>query len=836
MRVRARKVSRRKKSRRKSRLKPRRARAAEERSAEALAQLEAAIQAREAAEERARNEAAAYAAAELKVREEAEAKIAAERRTREEAEKRAREEAELRIEAERAARAEAEAKADSERRAREEAERLAREEAQTQTEAARQARAEAEAKYEAARAAREQAEARAEDERRLRADAESRIEAEKQAREETERRAKEEVDRLAREEEERRARDEADRKAEQARREQERQEIESRIEAERKAREEAEAQAAAERKAREEAEARARADMEAQIDAERRAREEAEKRSRELAGDNTAAARQALEEAERKAEQARKIREEAEARLAEEKRAREQMEARMVREATVRAKLIARMEDERRARSAAEDRAKMEAVARVMQQREFQEKSETEVQQRVEGELKARQRAELDAEIQARREAEERAKVAAVERARQKEEEAQRAAMLLPRKRRNVAVPIAIAAIVLVIAAGALLQFMPLTPWASSAEKVFEERIGEPVSIGTMRYSLFPPELRMENVLIGRQQDIKVPSLAIAMGVGDLFSETKTIERVELQSPTIDQDALPRVLNWARAPVGPARTSVERVSARGARLQLRGMEPITLNAEAQIGKDGAVAKASFRLGDGGLAGDIVPKGDSVSLAVKGAKFTPPIGPAFVFEAIELTATITRAEMKDIQATASLYGGKVKAQGQARYDAGVAVSGSFAIDNLSLEPLVALFSRDVSITGGADMKGTFTLQGESLDKLFSQSRVDVGFAANRGSINNIDFVRAAQGPARDGVRGGRTRYTNMSGVLTVAGARASIQHLRVSSDSMAAAGAFDLSLPKGELNGRIGIQVGPRGTVVAQSNVAITGDARNPVLR
>ena len=49
----------------------------------------------------------------------------------------------------------------------------------------------------------------------------------------------------------------------------------------------------------------------------------------------------------------------------------------------------------------------MEAVARVMQQREFEEKSETQSKEREEGDLKARQQAEVDADVKARREAEE---------------------------------------------------------------------------------------------------------------------------------------------------------------------------------------------------------------------------------------------------------------------------------------------------------------------------------------------------------------------------------------------------------------------------------------------
>jgi hypothetical protein len=70
---------------------------------------------------------------------------------------------------------------------------------------------------------------------------------------------------------------------------------------------------------------------------------------------------------------------------------------------------------------------------------------------------------------------------------------------------------------------------------------------------------------------------------------------------------------------------------------------------------------------------------------------------------------------------------------------------------------------------------------------------------------------------------------------MSGNVAVNANRASIQQFRIASDSMSAAGGFEIQ-PKGELAGRLGIQVGPRGTVVAQGNVAISGDVRNPVLR
>src|SRR5690606_18327366 len=155
------------------------------------------------------------------------------------------------------------------------------------------------------------------------------------------------------------------------------------------------------------------------------------------------------------------------------------------------------------------------------------------------------------------------------------EEEAARAAARV-RKPRKVLVPVAIALAVLLGAALALLHVMPLTPWVANAEKIASERIGETVTIGTMRYSLFPtPALTLEGVAVGVQQDIRIPVAVVGMGLGELLADTKRVHSLELQSPALSQDALARVLAWARAPAGAQRAAVEHVSVRGARIALR---------------------------------------------------------------------------------------------------------------------------------------------------------------------------------------------------------------------------------------------------------------------
>src|SRR5690606_23303163 len=137
---------------------------------------------------------------------------------------------------------------------------------------------------------------------------------------------------------------------------------------------------------------------------------------------------------------------------------------------------------------------------------------------------------------------------------------------------------------------------------------------------------------------------------------------------------------------------------------------------------------------------------------------------------------------------------------------------IVVDGRFYVDNLALEPLVAAFTPGVIVSGTGDLEGTFNLRAEHLNALLDQPRVDFTFSGSRGTIENVDLMRAAQVAGREGVRGGRTRYTTMSGTAAVTNGRASFQQFRIASDSMSAAGSFEIR-SMGELTGRLGIQIG-----------------------
>src|SRR5690606_17813269 len=160
--------------------------------------------------------------------------------------------------------------------------------------------------------------------------------------------------------------------------------------------------------------------------------------------------------------------------------------------------------------------------------------------------------------------------------------------------------------------------------------------------------------------------------------IRQLFAEASAISALALQGPSLDQEALGRVLAWSRAPAAARRLVVERLSVRGARIALHGMQPLTVNADLALGPDGSVTRANLSLSDGSLHAVVVPQADGASLHVRGSRFTPPIGPGYVFENLELTATLGPRELRDIQAEGSVFGGRFKANGQVRYGGDIVV--------------------------------------------------------------------------------------------------------------------------------------------------------------
>jgi chemotaxis protein histidine kinase CheA len=621
----------------------------------------------------------------------------------------------------------------------------------------------------------------------------------------------------------------------------------ARAEAEQKARTEVEALMAAERKAREAAEAKAAAEKLAYEQAERNAMQElalkvaAERKAREEAEQQAQAARQAREAAEQRAQAAagnpdelRKAREQAEAsaRAAEEAVAR----ANAIAAEAAQAKFVAesRVKAEQEARAAAEQRAKAEAVQRVMQEQQSQQRAESDVQARVAQELKAREQAERDADAKARAEAEARARKAAEERKlRGPEPVVANGAPPQVRRKKNWALRGAVATVVLVAAGIGLLHVMPLSGYVPGVQDLMSKRVGQPVTIGSMRYEMFPAsQLTLQSVNIGKLQEIKIDALVVPIGPVGLLSGTRSFDTVEAHRVAVQQDALAALPAWTHAQSAEPALQVRRVKLRSVKVASARLELPQLDVDAGFGTRGELTKATINVQKARF--DVTPKDKTWEVTLSASGWRPFIGPAIEFDEIEATAIVDSNQATVSEYKGRVGGGAISGQFKVRWNGAIQGSGDIKLENGRLNQLMPYFTRNFTSSGTLSLTATYALSSTDMRTLFDGARLEGTFSIAGGEFNNVDVARALQAAKAGGLRGGKTRFENLTGAVQVNGNQVSYRQLQLTSGALSASGNVEIN--DGTLSGRINAEIGSKGVVVARGGLSPVGTLRDPVLR
>ncbi len=829
-------------------------------AAELKAREEAARIAREAAERKAREEAERQAreAAELKAREEAAriAREAAERKAREEAERQAREAAELkaREESVRIAREAAERKAreEAERKAREEAERQAREAAELKAreEAARIAReaAERKAREEAERKAREAAELKAREEAariaREEAERKAREEAERQAREAAEMKAREEAARIAREAAERKAREEAERKAREAA------ELKVREEAARIAREEAE------RKAREEAERKAReaAELKAREEAARIAREEAERQARAQA-EALERARAEEEEARRRALAEQAARDEA-ARVAREHAA--ARERARIEEESIRRKLAEKQAQEEAQRLAAQEAAqRAEAEKLALQKAEEQRRAEEEANRYTAaltphleaatetpallpmgafsnlaalesngpdsqqaaapeaapvaletntdaGEKKSRKDLEREAKERAKEEAKAR---------KQAEKEAKRLAKESSSDSGSaLGAGKIVAAIMLLLVGGVVAYIFTLSADKPAIEKLLSARFGVPVTVGDAKFSAFPAELRLSNVMLG---DIKLPQVVASGELSSLASGDKVWRNVDVTGLELDVAQVERMVGWATSEQSARNQAFTLQRIRALAVGVNGT-PIKLpkfDATILVASNGSLKQATLALPDGKAQVLLSPeeKGWLVDIESRGVAW--PIGPKVAWESLRSKGIATRDGMKFDEFILTYAGGSARGTGDLAWAGNWKFTGTVEVSGIDTEGIGAALYGTSPVSGPIEGKFSVAMSAPALARLFEAPQLEGNFVVSRAVFKTMDFARVLQGADAGS---GQTRLPEVTGSLASSAGRLQLRQLRGTSGLLSISGNVDVSADAA-LSGNVNVEVGASGS-------------------
>jgi uncharacterized protein involved in outer membrane biogenesis len=469
-----------------------------------------------------------------------------------------------------------------------------------------------------------------------------------------------------------------------------------------------------------------------------------------------------------------------------------------------------------------------------MSEQSMRAKAEEEVKTRVVAELRARELAQLEEDARYRQEATARARASANERMKREDEARDAAVSVRAGTPRNWPKTVGIGLVVVIAIAVALLHFVPLNGYIAGARQAMSARLGVPVEIAELRYALLPsPQLTLQGVSLGALQEVKIASIVVSAGPLALLADSKQLDEIDVNNLTADQDALGMAERWAAPPSGGQSLSVRKIRLKGTKLAIREFEAPVFDGDITVGADGAVQRV--QLSSTGLRVDLAQKDKTWRATIDGRNWQAPLGPALTFDDLNVVAVFgpKQATLTTIEGKAGR--GAMKGTAKATWASGIRVDGELSITGGDLAQLMAAFTRDFSATGSVTTNATFALQGTSLKTLFAEPKVDGTFTIERGELNNVDIVRAIQSPARDGVRGGKTRFESLAGTVQAADKQLSYRKLQLGSGPMNATGNVDVAA-NGDLSGRVNAELGSKTVVVARGSLSVGGNIKTPILK
>lgn len=330
-----------------------------------------------------------------------------------------------------------------------------------------------------------------------------------------------------------------------------------------------------------------------------------------------------------------------------------------------------------------------------------------------------------------------------------------------------------------VIAAGVLLAvlggvWLALTRWLPSDEELalrasaeLQSRLGVPVSIGSLRWSLLPvPAVVLHDVATGQPEPISLKKLTIYPSLSDLIDGRLKVERAEVETAVLPQLAL-RGLNKAgeSASLGSTATPLVRLVFRDVTWISRFGRPLVFDGEVDFDPNWRPREAQLR--------------------------RPAVEPL-------TRLMLTRQGQEDRWTTRiDLGGGSANGEVQleTRAKGRLHLSGTLQPQDVEVSSAMAAFDRRSLVSGKASGQTALSANGDTVGELAQTLHTRTSFSMGKGTLLKIDVDRAIRSLGKE--RAGQTAMDAITGQLdtqnTPRGMVVNFSDVRASSGVLSASG-------------------------------------------
>lgn len=392
---------------------------------------------------------------------------------------------------------------------------------------------------------------------------------------------------------------------------------------------------------------------------------------------------------------------------------------------------------------------------------------------------------------------------------------------------------------VLVLILAAVPFFISVKDYIPTIERDASARFKDPVKIESLSIALLPaPHLTVDGITIGQAQDVTVGKVTVTPDLWSLLTSTKVIKTIEVNKLVLTQQGIDKIPVWLKTDPSepPAGVRVERIKLDDVLLKLAKTTFGPFDARLRMTSAGALEEAAIENRDGKFKALVKPhEKENYSIDASAKSWKLPVGPAILFDELNIKGVATTAEANLNEVRAKLYGGTVAGRTTIGYKKGMQIKGNFDVNQVEIRPLLQALGRPATLSGRLTAKPVFSGSASTPEQLVNVMRMETPFDVQNGVLHGVDITKAATSLiSKDGAKGGETRFDKLSGHLALDRGTRRLTNLNIVSGSLSADGNVKIS-PKDELSGKVNAKVKAASVASASVPLNVTGTVQSPML-
>ena len=347
---------------------------------------------------------------------------------------------------------------------------------------------------------------------------------------------------------------------------------------------------------------------------------------------------------------------------------------------------------------------------------------------------------------------------------------------------------------VLALVVAVILPYVyPLNDYIAPLEQRLSVLLKQPVRIGGMSAATFPPTLKLQNVTVGSQQEVKVGNISLNFDVFSLLSEIRVISNAQLEDVSIQGSLLDKQIASLKLMGGDAQYPVHHLTLQRIHIVTDEIALPVLSGIADLGAQGTFHRVSLHSADDKLDIDLQSNPEHWQVSLNLRESSLPILPDLVFSDLSAKGELRDGEINFTEMDAHIFNGILLGKAKLGWSKGWEFQGSLEAKTFDLDKMFPKYHLEGEVYG----EGKFSMNANKLSQMGNEPHLDGSFSVKKGTIN-LDMVETARLLSRENLVGGRTHFDDMIGLVQVDNGSIHFRQIKIVSAMLSSQGSFDVA--------------------------------------